>query len=78
MQYLNPKFTVGPAAKQMAGTCERCVWGRGGHVEGCTDMWEGVSRSARRALSQSPRTKILYDSAWRCAVIKNVGGEKHE
>ncbi len=39
MKYLDPKFSVGPAAKSMPGTCEACVWGRGEHSDGCSEEW---------------------------------------
>ena len=33
MQYLNPKFSVGPAVKRTC--CERCVYGSGEHADFC-------------------------------------------
>lgn len=35
MQYLNSSFTIGQPAKLDGVGCERCVYGRGEHAEGC-------------------------------------------
>ncbi len=39
MKYLSAApFSVNGTGRVMAGTCERCIWGRGKHAEGC-DEW---------------------------------------
>lgn len=50
MKYQDPKFTLpsGPV-KQMPGTCDACVWGRGEHTAAC----------ACRSLDESDRIICL-------------------
>jgi hypothetical protein len=52
MNYLNPTFTVGGPAKLDGITCERCVYGRGEHAEGC--------RATVVIERLNPKLKALY------------------
>ncbi len=55
MKYLDRTFTVGPAAKQMPGTCERCVWGEAGpHAATCPWRTVLVEGNALRLMFFDP------------------------
>lgn len=65
MNYLNPTFTVPAPDKQMPGTCEACVWGRGEHAEGCgsraypKDVLKFYIKSTAAAIAQKVESDLL-------------------
>jgi hypothetical protein len=58
MKYLEPSFTVSPAAKVFPGTCERCVFGRGEHAEGCRVIIDFITRKVEDAVDEFKSTLI--------------------